>query len=320
MDQLFGVISIAQRNLFGRAQELNLRAMFGQSSSRYSLSFTEPWLFDIPLSAGFDLYNAIRDYDTYDKDSIGGTLRVSYPVFDFTRVYLSYNYDQTDIKDLTDDASFRIREWEGTSVGHTVATVLRRDSRDRIFNPTEGSDNSIMVEHAGTPFGGDIGYTKYVADSGWYFPLFWDTVGLVHGRTGYIHDDPVGRVPTWERFYLGGMDSVRGYGWRDISPRDPVTGDEIGGDKMVQFNVEYLIPIIKKAGLMGVLFYDTGNAYNNGEDIDLSELRKSVGFGFRWYSPMGPMRLEYGYILETDSRGDGERGDGGWEFTMGLAF
>lgn len=320
MDQVFVVVSIAQRNLFGRAQVLNLRAQLGGTSSRYTLSFTEPWLFDIPLSGGFDVYNAIRDYDTYDKDSIGGTIRFSYPVFDYTRVYLSYNYDKSEINNLTDDASSEIEEWEGESVGHTLTTVLRRDSRDRIFNPTEGSDNSITVKHAGAPFGGDIGFTKYIADSGWYFPLFWDTVGLLHGRTGYIHEDAVGEVPTWERFYLGGMNSVRGYSWREISPKDPDTGDEIGGEKMVQFNVELIIPIVRKAGLMGVLFYDTGNAYDNGEDIDLSDLRKSVGFGVRWYSPLGPMRLEYGYILETDSRGDGEKGDGGWEFTMGMAF
>ena len=89
---------------------------------------------------------------------------------------------------------------------------------------------------------------------------------------------------------------------------------------MLQFNVEFIVPIVKKAGVMGVLFYDTGNAYDDGEDIDLSELRESVGFGFRWYSPMGPMRLEYGYILETDDRGDGEKGDDSWEFTMGTAF
>ncbi len=320
MDQLFMVVSIAQRNLFGRAQVLNLKAQLGETNSRYTLSFTEPWLFDIPLSGGFDLYNAIRDYDTYDKDSVGGTIRFSYPVFDYTRVYLSYNYDKSEINNLTDDASSEIEEWEGESVGHTLTTVLRRDSRDRIFNPTEGSDNSITVKHAGAPFGGDIGFTKYIADSGWYFPLFWDTVGLLHGRTGYIHEDAVGEVPTWERFYLGGMNSVRGYSWREISPKDPDTGDEIGGEKMVQFNVELIIPIVRKAGLMGVLFYDTGNAYDNGEDIDLSDLRKSVGFGVRWYSPLGPMRLEYGYILETDSRGDGEKGDGGWEFTMGMAF
>jgi outer membrane protein insertion porin family len=297
-----------------------VRAQLGGESSRYTLSFTEPWLFDIPLSGGIDIYNAIRDYDTYDKDSVGGTIRLSYPVFDYTRAYLSYNYDRSKIEDITQDASFEIREWEGTNTGHTVTGVLRRDSRDRIFNPSEGSDNSIKVEHAGTPFGGDVGYTKYVADSGWYFPLFWDTVGLLHGRIGFIHNDPVGDTPTWERFYLGGMQSVRGYDWREISPRDPVTGDEVGGNKMLQFNVEFILPIAKQAGLMGVLFYDTGNAYDNGEDIDLADLRDSVGFGVRWYSPMGPLRLEYGYILDTDDRGDGEQGDSRWEFSMGMAF
>lgn len=317
MDQVFGVISIAQRNLFGRAQVLNVSAQLGETSSRYVLSFTEPWLFDIPLAAGFDIYNSLRDYDTYDRESVGGTLRVSYPIFDFTRAYLAYNYDQSTIDDLTSDASFSIREFEGTNVGHTVTAVLRRDSRDRIFNPTEGSDNSITIEHAGSPFGGDIGFTKYTADTGWYIPLLWDTVGVLHARAGYIHDDPVGEVPTWERFYLGGMDSVRGYDWREISPRDPITGDMIGGNKMVQFNIELLIPIVKKAGLMGVIFYDMGNAYNDDEDISLSlsKLRESTGAGFRWFSPLGPMRLEYGYILDEE-----RRGEGGWEFTMGATF
>jgi outer membrane protein insertion porin family len=175
--------------------------------------------------------------------------------------------------------------------------------------------------------GGDIGFTKYVGDSGWYIPLFWGTVGMLHGRIGYIHDVPDYKMPVWERFYLGGMDSVRGYDWRDISPRenkDPVTGketgDEIGGNKMVQFNVEFIFPIVKNAGLMGVLFYDMGNAYDDGEDINLGDLRKSAGYGFRWYSPIGPIRLECGHILKTDRRGDGKEGDNRWEFTMGTVF
>jgi outer membrane protein insertion porin family len=319
-EKLFGVASISQRNLFGRAQVLNLKAQVGGLSTNYSLSFTEPWLFDIPLAAGFDIYNTTRDYDTYDKNSLGGTVRFGYEIFDYTKVNFSYNYDETEIDNITDDASSDIKDWEGSSVGHTVAGLLRRDSRDQVFSPTEGSDNSIAIKHAGTPFGGDIGYTKYIVDTGWFIPIFWDLVGSLHGRTGYIADDDIGRMPPWERFYLGGIDSVRGYGWRDISPKDPETGDEIGGNKMLQFNAELLFPIVKSAGLMGVVFYDTGNAYDEGEDLNLSDLRKSTGVGFRWYSPMGPMRLEYGYILETDSRGDGKKGEGGWEFAMGMAF
>jgi outer membrane protein insertion porin family len=317
VDDLFGMASISQRNFLGRGQTLNLRAQVGGRTTAYTFSFTEPWVFDTQLTAGFDLYNWGRDYDTYDKESVGGTLRGSYPIFDYTRLFLSYNYDQSDITNLTDDASSAIRDLAGKNVAHTVATSLRRDSRDRVFQTTTGSDNSISIEHAGTPFGGDIGYTKYVGDSGWYFPLFWDTVGMLHGRIGFIHGDPVGDVPVWERFYLGGMGSVRGYGWRDISPRDPETDDRIGGNKMLQFNVEFLFPIIKKAGFQGVLFYDTGNAYDNGEDLELGVLRMSVGFGVRWYSPMGPIRMEYGYILDDQQ---GQQGEGKWEFTMGSAF
>jgi outer membrane protein insertion porin family len=323
VDEFFAVASISQRNFLGRGQTLGFKAQLGRRTTTYTLSFTEPWLFDIPLSAGIDFYDTTKDYDTYDKDSFGGTARLSYSVFDYTRLYLSYNYDRANIKDLTSNAASTISDMEGINVGHTISTTLRRDSRDRIFNPTEGSDNSIRIKHAGTPMGGDIGFTRYVADSGWYFPLFWHTVGVLHGRIGYIQDDPVGKVPAWERFYLGGMNSVRGYDWRDISPREDPNdrhSDKIGGDKMVQFNVEFLFPLIEEAGLKGVLFFDAGNAYDDEEGMDLGELRQSVGYGIRWYSPIGPIRLEYGYILETDERGDGKKGEGRWEFTMGMAF
>ena len=317
VDQLFAMASISQRNLFGRGQILNLRGQVGNRTSTYTFSFTEPWLFDIPLSAGIDLYNTETDYDTYDKDSLGGTLRFSYPFWDYTRIYLSYNYDDADIEDLTEDASSAIREFEGNNITHTVSTSLQRDSRDQIFNPTEGSDNALYIEHAGSPFGGDVGFTKYTADSKWYIPLFWDTVGAVRGKIGFIHGDSVGKVPTWERFYLGGMGSVRGYDWRDISPRDPETNDEIGGNKMMQFNVEFLFPLVKKSGLRGVLFADAGNAFDNGEELRFGDLRQSIGYGFRWYSPIGPIRLEYGYILDDK---EGQKGEGGWEFSMGMAF
>ncbi|MDY6987971.1 MAG: outer membrane protein assembly factor BamA [Thermodesulfobacteriota bacterium] len=317
VEDVFLMGSISQRNFLGRGQTLSLRAQLGGTTNTFTFSFTEPWLFDTPLTAGIDLYNTERDWDTYDKDSIGGTVRFGYPVLDYTRASFSYNYDRGDIKNLTEDASAAIRDLEGLNVAHTVTGVLSRDSRDRIFQPTEGSDNSITVKHAGTPFGGDIGYTKYILDSGWYFPLFWDTVGLLHGRTGFIHGDSVGKVPLWERFYLGGMGSVRGYDWRDISPKDPDTGDETGGNKMLQFNVEFMFPLIKESGLQGVLFYDTGMAYDNGEKMDIGELRMSIGYGVRWYSPIGPIRLEYGHILDDK---EGKRGKGGFEFTMGAAF
>ena len=92
---------------------------------------------------------------------------------------------------------------------------------------------------------------------------------------------------------------------------------KVGGNKYIQFNIEYLIPLFKDAGLMGVIFYDTGNAFNDSEPIDLGDLRQSAGYGFRWYSPIGPIRVECGYIIDPQP---GESTSGNWQFTMGGAF
>ncbi len=315
VENFFVMASIAQNNLFGRGQILQLKAQLGGKTTRYTLSFTEPWLFDIPLSAGVDLYDWQTDYDTYDKDSKGGGFRLSYPVFDFTRAYLSYAFDLSDIKNIDEEeASDLVKESKGENTKSSVSAALRYDSRDRIFNPTEGSQHSISVQYAG--IGGDIGFTKYLAETGWYFPLFKGTVGFLHAKTGYVNKHSGKKLFDYDRFYLGGMNSLRGFDWRDISSIDE-NGEKIGGNKFVQFNVEYLIPLIKKAGIVGVIFYDTGNVYDNDENIDLGNLRKSAGYGFRWYSPLGPIRIENGYILDPK---EGENRGGRWEFTMGTAF
>ncbi|MBW1867044.1 MAG: outer membrane protein assembly factor BamA, partial [Deltaproteobacteria bacterium] len=317
IENMFAVFSISQRNLFGRGQLLNLKAQIGGTSTRYTLSFTEPWLFDIPLSAGFDLYNQEIEYDEYDKHSIGGGIRLSYPVFDYTRAYLSYNYDRSDINNISEDASDSIKDFEGINTTSGITVALRYDSRDQIFSPTKGQNHSFSVEYAG--LGGDIAFTKYLAETGWYIPLFWEAVGFLHAKTGFVKENSDNGLPDYERFYLGGMNSLRGFDWRDVGPTEKnILGDDVrvGGDKFVQFNVEVLFPLLKESGLMGVVFFDTGNAYNNDEAIDLGNMRESVGYGIRWYSPMGPIRLEYGHILDPKE----DEGDGQWEFTMGTAF
>jgi outer membrane protein insertion porin family len=315
VEDVFVVTSIAQKNLFGRGQTLMLKAQMGGTTNKYTLSFTEPWLFDIPLSAGFDLYNWQTDYDTYDKDSKGAGVRFSYPVFDFTRAYLSYAFDIGNITNIDQVyASDLVKESGGENIESSLTAALSYDSRDRMFNPTEGSEHNISIQYAG--IGGDIGFTKYVGKTGWYFPLFMDTVGFLHGKAGYVNKISGKKLFDYDRFYLGGMNSLRGFDWRDISPTDE-NGDKIGGDKFVQFNVEFLIPVFKKSGLVGVVFYDTGNVYAQGENIDLGNLRESAGYGFRWYSPLGPIRLENGYIINPK---DGEGKGGRWEFTMGTAF
>ena len=241
-------------------------------------------------------------------------IRLGYRIYDFTRLSISYAYDVGDISNIDDDAASSIKDMEGTNIKSSISPGLRYDSRNRIFNPTEGSLHRVSVEYAG--LGGDIGFTKYLAETGWYFPLFLKTVGFVHGEAGYVTQNGDGKLPDWERFYLGGINSLRGFDWREVHAVDK-NGDDIGGDKYVQFNIEYLIPLFMKAGIFGVIFYDTGNVYGDDESIDFADLRQTTGFGFRWFSPIGPIRLEYGYILDPK---EGESTGGRWEFAVGTAF
>jgi len=318
IENLFAITSVTQRNLFGRGQTIKLEGQFGSETTKYTLSFTEPWLWDMPLSAGFDIYDTNKRYTTYEKDSIGGRVRFGYPVFDYTRAYLYYGYDVSDIHHVDEkDAPEDVKDFEGINVTSSVTSILRYDSRDRLFNPTEGSKHSISVEYAG--LGGNIAFTKFLAETGWYFPLFSGTVGFAHGEIGNVYENSQGKLPDYEKFYLGGIDSIRGFRYRDINV--PVIEDgrevETGGNKYVQFNFEYIVPIFKKAGVMGVIFLDVGNVYGSHEPIDLTDTREGAGFGFRWYSPIGPIRIENGYILDPQ---DGEKQRGRWEFTMGSAF
>ena len=311
VEKVFGMVSMSQNNFLGRGQILSIDAELGGTTTLYRLNFTEPWLFDIPLSAKFDLYDWETDYDSYDRDSKGGGVRFSYPVYDFLRATIGYNYEVSDIGNIDEEASESIKELEGENITSSITTSLIYDSRNRRFNPTEGSRHSISVEYAG--IGGDVAFTKYLGETGWYIPVFWDLVTFLHGEIGYVQENSGGILPDYERFYLGGINSLRGYDWRDIYVLDE-NGDEIGGDKFVQFNVELLFPLLKKEGLVGLFFFDTGNVYNDRDSVDLGDLRQTAGFGFRWYSPMGPIRLERGYVI------DGEGSGGQWEFGMGTSF
>jgi outer membrane protein insertion porin family len=320
IEDVFFATSITQRNLFGKGQSLSLKLELGARTNKLNLGFTEPWLFDIPLSAGFDLYKWDVDFDRYDKNSLGGGLRFSYPVFDFTRFYISYKYDDAEIENVRPDAPNSILDLEGNTLSSTITTRLRYDSRDKAFNATRGSDHSVTLDYAG--LGGDIGFTKIVGKTSWYKLLYKDLIGFVHGEGGYVADHSGKILPDWERFYLGGMNSLRGYEWRDISPVEVNRNGfvtQVGGNRYVQANVELRYPILKDQGLFGIVFLDIGDVYNDDESVDLSlsELHKSTGFGFRWYSPMGPIRLEYGYILDPKELGPS---GGRWEFAMGDAF
>ncbi len=312
-DNLFGMISVSERNFLGKGQIASLKAEVSGSSTKYTFSFTEPWLFDIPLSAGIDLYNWDKEYDYYDKDSLGGALRFGYKIFDYTSLGFKYGYEDFTIENVEEDYT---DVDAGNYVTSSITTSLRYDSRNSAFNPTRGSEHSASVEYAGDWLGGEIDFTKYIVETGWYYPLFWKFTGFLHGRAGFLDDRSSDDIEIdYERFYLGGINSVRGYDWQDINATPEGETEERGGEKFVQFNAEVTFPIIEEMKLVGVVFYDAGDAYEKSEDIVWDDLYTSFGGGVRWYSPMGPIRIEYGSILNGK-----EYSGGRWEFSMGGTF
>jgi outer membrane protein insertion porin family len=312
-DRLVGMVEISQNNLFGRGQQIKVQGIVGLISHRVRASFTEPYLFDRPLAFGIDAYNWERLYNEYNRISKGGDLRLSHPlVWKYTRLFFMYRFENVDLSDLAKHASPVLVEASHIHNTSAGSISLRRDSRDSLFSPTKGSDNSISVEMAG--WGGDTAFMRYVGESVWYFPYRWSTVFVIRGRLGYMQRLDWGAMPAYEKFYLGGIDTIRGFKFAELSPRDPKTGDRIGGDRFTQLNVEYRFPLYKKLGLMGTVFFDAGNVY--GFDWVPPVLRTTAGVGFRWFSPMGPLRVEWGYNL---SKKPWERSSA-WEFTMGGNF
>jgi outer membrane protein insertion porin family len=314
LENFFVSGQIQERNLFGKGYNLSLKTTFGGKTTSYVTSFWNPQVYDSNIGAGIDLYMLQQEFDDYDKDSFGGALKFAYPLGEYTRLFWRYRLEEYTLKNIVEGASDRILDFEGDNMASALYAAVTRDTTNRIFNPTRGTVNTLSAEYAGGVLGGDDNFVKYRVDSSIYHPLFWKTVFHWHGQVGLIHRNAGERIPPFERFYLGGMHSVRGYEARAISPVDE-TGEKFGGDRAFFTNFELLFPLSEELGIVGLLFFDAGNTWAGAQDVDL-DLFKSVGVGIRWYSPLGPLRFEYGYPLdELDGRRKGR-----FEFSVGTFF
>lgn len=313
VDGLVGMMQVSQGNLFGRGQKLSLNIEKGGDNSNYSLSFTEPYLFDSSISAGFSLFNNERDYTDYTTRNKGYGLSVGRPVGEYGRATLRYNYKDVEISNVSEDAPDEYLDYADT-VTSSLGATFKRDSRDNYMNPTSGNETSLDLEYAGDFIGGENFFYKAVINTSLFFPAFSDHSIMVHGRVGYAEGLQGQPLHFDEKFRLGGINSIRGFDHRSIGPAE----DDIvvGGNKEILFNVEYVFNIAKDAGLKGLFFYDAGNAFHMTESYDLGDLRESVGYGFRWYSPVGPLRLEKGHVINPEPGEKKSR----WEFSIGTFF
>ncbi|MBP7341953.1 MAG: outer membrane protein assembly factor BamA [Syntrophaceae bacterium] len=315
VDQAVIMAQVVQNNFLGYGQTLSLRASLGSKTNNYELSFTEPFLFDLPLWCKADIWKYSKEYDSYTLDTRGAGLTLGYPLWWKIIGYVGYKFSIDNIQDVNQaTASYYIRSQEGERTTSSVTLALSYDSTNDAMFPSKGIKATVSVQHAGMPLGGNAKFTKYTGSLAGYYPLFWDMVIGAKGRVGYLqnNDDNDNRIPLYERYVLGGINSLRGL--RYVGPVDSGTSDVIGGTTMMTFSLELVFPLIKNAGMKGVVFYDAGNTWNGGYYFD--DLRMTCGAGVRWYSPIGPLRLEYGYVL--DRRGLNDDAAGRWEFTLGM--
>lgn len=313
IDKFMFMGEVTQRNLFGKGLYLSFRANLSSIRTNYNLSLNDPWFMDKPISATFNLYKESFQYPDYDKKANGVSIGFGKELSEYVRANINYTLEEVEITDIAVDASSLIASQEGKKVTSSVSPSVVIDTRDNYLDPTAGSRNGLHTTFAG--IGGDNYFAKGIIDSSWYFPVIREITFNIRGRFGYASGFSGRELPIYERFYVGGINTVRGLGFGEAGPRNE-ENEKIGGNRELIFNTEFIFPIEKEIRLKGVVFFDAGRAFDDSEDISFADLRTTVGAGFRWMSPFGPIRLEWGYNLDRQF----DEGTNKIEFSMGSLF
>jgi len=313
IDKFMVMGEITQTNLFGKGLYLKLRADLSSRRTNYNLSLSDPWFMDMPISASLSLYNEVVEFPEYDKKATGGSIGFGKEFSEYVGGKLIYSLESVEITDVLDSASSIVKDQEGDKITSSISPSIWKDTRDSHIDPTTGSRHALYTTIAG--LGGDNYFVKSVADSIWYHPAIWNTTFSIRGRLGFATGFNDEKLPLYERFYVGGISTIRGLGFGEGGPRNE-NGEKKGGNYEAILNTELIFPLMEDIKLKGVLFFDYGGAFDEDDDIGLSDMRRTAGFGVRWLSPFGPLRLEWGFNLEPKL----DENDNKIEFSMGGVF
>ncbi len=317
LDGLIFQGSVSQSNFLGLGLKANASAAVGGRTNTYSVGITDPYFLDSKWTLGADVYRNERDYTDYSRRLTGGDIKAGYPLSDFLGTFWMYKYEIKDIynpdvmfflNNLADPVNYPL----GTTTTSSIYGSLNYNTTDYRLDPNSGIQASLSVEYAG--LGGNNKFVREIGDATIFYPLWWKFVASTKLVIGGVQR--AGKpIPIDERFYLGGMGSLRGYAARTISPVE--NGVYVGGDKEIFGNVEIKFPILPEYGIKGVTFFDYGNAYSGNNPLP-SKLYTSYGAGIRWASPVGPLRLEYG--IPINYRQGIDTKSGRFEFAIGSLF
>lgn len=325
VDNLIGFVELSQGNfdLFnwpptGGGQKLRLRGTAGTERNDLELSFTEPWLFDRKLALNVNLFRRNRSYfsDLYDQRNTGGDIGIGVPLDAFSRLNLTYGLEEIKIHNVDTNASEFFQSQKGDFLKSSLTLEVVRDSRDSSFIPTRGMRSSIAGMWAGGPLGGEVDVYSIEAQSSKFWPIWFEHVFNIRAWTAVAEphgDEDV--LPVFERLYLGGARTLRGYKYRRVGPKDE-DDEPLGGGTAWYATAEYTIPVFER--LRFATFYDIGYVYDESFDWDFSTYNSDWGVGIRLDFPGFPLRLDYAWPLETDP--DDDRKSGRFQFTIGYTY
>ena len=294
--------SVAQNNFRGLGQNINLNLSYSNKQQIYNLGFTEPYLFDTKWTAGADYYQTVSYFiRSFAYRKHGGDVRVGHPIFEYTRLFLTYRYEDNKVSDVINEGIDP--KVENGSSSSLQASIIR-DKRNNIFEPSNGYYTSGSLEYTG--LGGTMRWMKAELEGRYYKPIIGDLVLRSRINAAQLFKTTSRDIPRVEKFSMGGARNMRGFNLEDIGPIRKAKNTETGAMEDFNFGglfsllgtLEFEHPLIKEAGLKWVVFYDAGNVYETriGENQDFS-LRSNYGFGFRWFSPIGVLRFEFGFPI-----------------------
>lgn len=317
---------VDQANFLGKGQKLGASVALSDGQSTYSLSFTEPYFRDTEWSLGYDLYRDSSNRYEYTQTSTAGALRFGHPIGEDVNASVSYKLEKTELGTVTDSAGVVITDttlfpFETVQgVASSVTGRLEYDTRNDRFTPSKGIYTFTQLEYAG--IGGDLNYTVSQNSYRYFKKIFWDVVWRNNLNYSFITSHNVNREAPFNRlFLLGGSNSLRGFRWGKVGktrfsqsrfndsrfvtafpdPNERRLQAEIpyGGTKQLLYQMEFEFPLIAEAGIKGVTFFDVGQAE---DEITSDNFYSGMGFGFRWFSPIGPLRFEWGFPIRKSEK------------------
>lgn len=328
VEKFVGFVQVAQRNFditnwhtfTGAGQDFQIKAEFGASRREFDISFTEPWIFGYPLAFGIDGYNRVWERSgttgySYDEERLGGDLRLGKEFGEFVRANLMYKLERVEISNVPDNASLDLKGEVGKTTVSSLFLSLTRDSRDNIYSPSRGLVLSGSGEVAGGFLGQDKDFYRVIGSFNFYRTLFEELLFelKVVAAGGDTFDD-TDVLPIYERFYAGGTNTIRGFKERTVGPKD-TSGEPVGGKSALYGSCELIYPLFKVVKVAG--FFDFGNVWEKLGEFGSGDFKYSVGVGLRLKTPMGPVKLDYGYPLKVDA---GEEKEGRFHFSMSRGF